>query len=125
MKIFFIILVIFVFSYQPVFAEQWYDRIPESGEYKPLPEPGTELVPEDFQSLNEDIDKINTEDVSGNQEVGVPLEEEVATTADNEQSQKGSLWPYLSLIVVVILLASFAYGWWKKNSKKLENDENN
>lgn len=124
MKIFFIILVIFVFSYQPVSAEQWYDRIPESGEYKPLPEPGTEAVSEDFQSLNEDLDKVNTEGVSSNEEVGAPLEQETQVV-DPEQSDKRSFWLYVSLVFFAILLVSFAYIWWKRNSKKLENNENN
>lgn len=124
MKIFFIILVIFVFSYQPVSAEQWYDRIPESGEYKPLPEPGTEAVSEDFQSLNEDLDKVNTEGVSSNEEVGAPLDQEIQVV-DPEQSGKRSFWLYVSLVFFAILLVSFAYIWWKRNRKKLENNENN
>ena len=126
MQIFFVVLFIFALSYQPVFADQWFDRIPKSGEYKPLPEPGTELTPKDFQSINENLDKVNEEDVSNETETDGQSGTESQTVEDGKQPDQKSFgaFSYSFLIVfIIILLALGAYFWWTRKSKKLENQE--
>lgn len=127
MQIFFVVLFIFALSYQPAFADQWFDRIPKSGEYKPLPEPGTELIPKDFQSVNQDLDKVSEEDVSSQAEADLSSGTESEGTEDTKQPAKEffNIFSYtIPIIFVVILLIFGGYFWWKRNAKKLENQEN-
>ena len=126
MKIFLAILFIFSLSYQPAFADQWFDRIPKSGEYKPLPEPGTELIPKDFESINEDLGKVNEEDAYNQIEADSSSGIDPQVVEENKQPAKQSSGAFAYTFVIVFILALLvlgAYFWWKRNTKKLENQE--
>ncbi len=112
-------------------AQQWYDKIPRSGEYAPLPEPGTTQKPKDFDSLNvvpEDERGDASSSGSGeseNQNLPIRTEGSLtsndATSATTQEKPVGgsTIWWMVGIVGLIILALITAPFWLKRVFRKM------
>lgn len=105
----------------PAQAEVWYDKLPPSGEYAPLPEQASP-APKDFENINSDPasadgsgvegDDANTEqpDAPSDANSTDPVSEPVV--ADSSVGNK--LKPWLVVICALIASAAVTYFIWRR-----------
>jgi len=89
-------------------ADQWYDTLPPTGEYLPLPDAGYGAAPQDFQSLNA------TGADEENNIVESTSSTDIAVEPDEQPSAQKGVNYILVIALVVVVVAAVTARWWVK-----------
>lgn len=99
-----------------VSADQWYDRLPKSGEYVPLPESNTNQIPRD-------LDSVNVPDSTGNNGQDQSVNENLQNNESNEVVAapvgRTLMWSVAIVVGLIIILLITAPLWLKRVFRKM------